>query len=72
MTREEAIEIARLEIRSLKIAPEINGCEMTEDWQRWIDFYELAVAALREQAENISSRGRSGIKTKRRSGERYE
>lgn len=56
MTPEEAIQYFNDEIWLCRAAPSINGCQMTEDWQRTIDACEIAVAAIRkvhelEQAE---------------------
>ena len=49
MKIETVIEILENEIRLCKRAPSLNGCEMTEEWQRTIDICTLAVEALREQ-----------------------
>ncbi|MGM9601085.1 MAG: DUF551 domain-containing protein [Faecousia sp.] len=32
-------------------APELNGCEMTEEWQRTIEVCEIAIDAIREQEQ---------------------
>ena len=49
MTREEAIEWMQEEKASFERAPDLNGCPMTEDWQKAIDVYEMAISALRQQ-----------------------
>lgn len=51
MTREEAMQFFRDEILSLKMAPKLNGCDMTEDWTRLLVINALALEALREQEE---------------------
>lgn len=51
MNREEAIQYFNDEIRLCRAAPSINGCQMTEDWQRTIDACEIAVAAIRKVQE---------------------
>ena len=49
MKTEQAIEYFENEIRLCKNAPALNGCEMTEEWQRTIDVCTLAVEALKAQ-----------------------
>ena len=39
------------EIILCRMAPNINGCPMTEDWQRTIEVCEIAIAAIRAQEE---------------------
>ena len=51
MSREEAVGILRDEIIRCRMAPKINGCPMTEDWQKTIEVCEIAIAAIREQEE---------------------
>lgn len=51
MTRQEAVSLLEGEIIRCRMAPKINGCTMTEDWQRTIDVCEIAIAAIREQEE---------------------
>ena len=46
MSREEAVGILRDEIIRCRMAPKINGCPMTEDWQRTIEVCEIAIAAI--------------------------
>lgn len=51
--RQEALAWFREEIRSCRIAPRINGCKMTPEWQKIIDVCEAAVEALQAvKAEN--------------------
>ena len=49
MTREEAIEWIQEEKASFERAPDLNGCPMTECWQKAIDVYDMAISALRQQ-----------------------
>ena len=50
MTREEAIEWMQEEKASFERAPDdLNGCPMTEYWQKAIDVYDMAISALRKQ-----------------------
>jgi hypothetical protein len=49
VTPQEAIEFFKNEIVMLKYAPEINGCEMTEEWKRQLEIYKLAISALEER-----------------------
>lgn len=49
MTREEAIEWMQEEKASFERAPDLNGCPMTEYWQKAIDVYDMAISALRRQ-----------------------
>lgn len=49
MTREDAIEWIQEEKASFERAPDLNGCPMTECWQKAIDVYEMAISAIRQQ-----------------------
>ncbi|MCI6325762.1 MAG: hypothetical protein MR790_03935 [Clostridiales bacterium] len=49
MTIEEAIEWMQEEKASFERAPDLNGCPMTEYWQKAIDVYDMALSALRRQ-----------------------
>ena len=49
MSREEAVGILRDEIIRCRMAPKINGCPMTEEWQRTIEVCEIAIDAIRAQ-----------------------
>ena len=49
MTNEEAIEWMQEEKASFERAPDLNGCPMTEYWQKAIDVYDMAISALRQQ-----------------------
>ena len=49
MTREEAIEWMQEEKASFERAPDLNGCPMTEYWQKATDVYDMAISALRQQ-----------------------
>ena len=51
MSREEAVGILRDEIIRCRMAPKINGCPMTEEWQRTIEVCEIAIAAISEQVK---------------------
>ena len=37
------------EIKSLELAPEINGCEMTKEWKEQIEICKTAKSALEKQ-----------------------
>lgn len=45
----KAIKFFETEIRSLELAPELNGCEMTEEWQEQMDIFKAAKEALKKQ-----------------------
>ena len=51
MTIEEAIKWMQEEKASFERAPDLNGCPMTECWQKAIDVYEMAISALRQQEQ---------------------
>ena len=51
MTREEAIKWLQEEKTSFGRAPDLNGCPMTECWQKAIDVYDMAISALRQQEQ---------------------
>ena len=55
MTREDAIEWMQEEKASFERAPDLNGCPMTECWQKAIDVYEMAISAIRQQ-ETVTNR----------------
>ena len=55
MTREEAIEWMQEEKASFERAPDLNGCPMTECWQKAIDVYDMAISALRQQDQSPDS-----------------
>ena len=55
MTREEAIKWIQEEKTSFERAPDLNGCPMTEYWQKAIDVYGMAISALRQQ-ETVTNR----------------
>ena len=46
---QKAIKFAENEIKSLELAPEINGCEMTEEWKEQIEVWETSISALEKQ-----------------------
>lgn len=46
---QKAIKFAESEIKSLELAPKINGCEMTEWWKEQIEVWETAISALEKQ-----------------------
>lgn len=49
MTKKEAISLLEEEIVRCRMAPKINDCQMTEEWQRTIDVCEIAIAAIKAQ-----------------------
>lgn len=51
MTIEEAIKWIQEEKASFERAPDLNGCPMTECWQKAIDVYDMAISALRQQEQ---------------------
>ena len=51
MTKQEAISLLDGEIIRCRMAPKINGCQMTEDWKRTIEVCEIAIEAIRAQEE---------------------
>ena len=51
MTKEEVIQYLKEEIRQCKMGPKINGCAMTEEWQRTIDVCEIAISAIQKTME---------------------
>ena len=51
MTKQEAFSLLEEEIIRCRMAPKINGCPMTEDWQRTIEVCEIAIAAIKAQEE---------------------
>ena len=44
-----AIKFAENEIKSLELAPKINGCEMTKWWKEQIKVWKTAISALEKQ-----------------------
>ena len=46
---QKAIKFAKSEIKSLELAPKINGCEMTEWWKEQIEIWKTAISALEKQ-----------------------
>ena len=51
MTKQEVISLLEGEIIRCRMAPKINGCPMTEEWQRTIEVCEIAIAAISEQVK---------------------
>ena len=51
MTKQEVVSLLEGEIIRCRMAPKINGCSMTEDWQRTIEVCEIAIAAIKAQEE---------------------
>lgn len=49
MTKKEVISLLEDEIIRCRMAPKINGCPMTEEWQRTIEVCEIAIDAIRAQ-----------------------
>lgn len=45
--KEEAIRWLTQELRSLRLAPDINGCDMQPHWQEQIDILEICLEAVR-------------------------
>ena len=54
MTREEAIKCIQEEKLRYERAPWLNGCPMTEEWQKAIDICDMALSALRTRQEQES------------------
>lgn len=51
MTNQEVISLLEGEIIRCRMAPKINGCPMTEEWQMTIDVCQIAIEAIRKQEE---------------------
>lgn len=49
MTKSEVVKLLLEEIDRCRRAPDLNGCDMKEEWQRTIDVCSVAVNAIREQ-----------------------
>ena len=45
----KAIKFAKSEIKSLELAPKINGCEITEWRKEKIEIWKTAISALEKQ-----------------------
>ena len=65
MNIEEAVQYFNDEIRLCRAAPSINGCQMTEDWERTIDACEIAVAAIRKVSNLDMAQRERDVVTKR-------
>jgi hypothetical protein len=50
---QKAIKFAETEIRSLELAPEINVCEMKEDWKELIEVWEAIIYALKKYESEV-------------------
>lgn len=50
---ERAMEFFKDEIRRLELAPDINGCEMTDDWREQMSVCKTALIALERYAKEI-------------------
>lgn len=51
ITRSEVVKLLMEEIDRCRRAPDLNGCEMQEEWQRTIDVCSIAVNAILKQVE---------------------
>ena len=51
MIKKEAVSLLEGEIIRCRMAPKINGCPMTEEWQRTIEVCEIAIEAIKAQEE---------------------
>lgn len=49
MTAQKAIKFFDEEITRLNNAPNLNGCEMTDEWREQLEICKLAKAALEKQ-----------------------
>ena len=56
-----AIKFAENEIKSLELAPKINGCEMKEWWKKQIEIWETAISALEKQIPKKPRKTRTEI-----------
>ena len=75
MTREEAIKCIQEEKLRYERAPWVNGCPMTEEWQKAIDICDMALSALRAQQKQESKPLNGWISVKDRlpeMGEHYQ
>lgn len=59
----KAIKFFETEIRSLELAPELNGCEMTEEWQEQMDIFKAAKEALEKQIPKKPRERKAGFKS---------
>lgn len=51
MTKKEAISLLESEIIRCRMAPELNGCPMTEEWKMTIDVCSIAIEAIKAHEE---------------------
>ena len=51
ITKSEVVKLLLEEIDRCRRAPDLNGCEMREEWKKTIDVCSIAVSAVREQEE---------------------
>jgi hypothetical protein len=58
---DKAIKFFENEIRSLELAPELNGCEMTEEWQEQMEIFKTSKSALEKQIPKKPEISRSTI-----------
>lgn len=51
MTNREVVKLLEVEIIRCRMAPKINGCPMTDDWNRTIEVCEIAIDAIKKQEQ---------------------
>ncbi len=49
MKFEKALDFVNQEIRSIELAPKINGCEMTQEWRDMLQVFETIREVLVEK-----------------------
>lgn len=49
MTNREVVKLLEEEIVRCRMAPKINGCPMTDEWQMTIDVCQIAIDAIKAQ-----------------------
>ena len=49
----KALKYVNDEIRSLELAPTINGCEMTEDWKEMLEINRIIKEVLEKEIEGV-------------------
>ena len=48
---EKAMQFVDAEIRSYELAPKINGCEMTAEWEEMLHIYRTIKSALEKAVD---------------------
>lgn len=51
MTNRDVVKLLEEEIIRCRMAPKINGCQMTDEWKRTIEVCEIAIEAIKAQEQ---------------------